>query len=280
MRDATDAGGPPVVHTWSAGCRRRRRRCADLARQLAVVPRRRRTPRRHRRRGVVGPARGTLAARASTRCALSCRSPVDPACSTRSSGWSTASWRAAAAVRRSGSATACAVDGHGDLIADDIFCLDDGPRVLDCLEFDDRLRYLDRLDDAASWPWTSSTWARPSWARASSTWYAEFSGDDAPPSLVAPLRRLPGVRPGQGRLPARGAGLRTSAAEARRLSAVALAHLRTGAVRLVLVGGPPGSGKSTLADGPGRPAGRRWLSDRVRKELAGLDPRAPRRRHR
>jgi aminoglycoside phosphotransferase family enzyme len=32
------------------------------------------------------------------------------------------------------------VHGHGDLLADDIFCLDDGPRVLDCLEFDDRLR--------------------------------------------------------------------------------------------------------------------------------------------
>ena len=43
----------------------------------------------------------------------------------------------------------CVVDGHGDLIAEDVFCLADGPRVLDCLEFDDRLRYLDRVDDAA-----------------------------------------------------------------------------------------------------------------------------------
>ena len=41
------------------------------------------------------------------------------------------------------------VDGHGDLLADDIFCLDDGPRILDCLDFDDRLRWLDGLDDAA-----------------------------------------------------------------------------------------------------------------------------------
>jgi uncharacterized protein len=33
------------------------------------------------------------------------------------------------------------VDGHGDLLAEDIFCLDDGPRILDCLEFDqDRQR--------------------------------------------------------------------------------------------------------------------------------------------
>src|SRR5689334_10496627 len=27
------------------------------------------------------------------------------------------------------------VDGHGDVTADDIFCLDDGPRILDCIEF-------------------------------------------------------------------------------------------------------------------------------------------------
>jgi uncharacterized protein len=26
------------------------------------------------------------------------------------------------------------VDGHGDLLAGDIFCLDDGPRILDCME--------------------------------------------------------------------------------------------------------------------------------------------------
>jgi hypothetical protein len=30
------------------------------------------------------------------------------------------------------------VDGHGDLLADDICCLEDGPRILDCLDFDDR----------------------------------------------------------------------------------------------------------------------------------------------
>ena len=41
------------------------------------------------------------------------------------------------------------VDGHADLLADDIFCLDDGPELLDCLEFDDRLRYVDTIDDAA-----------------------------------------------------------------------------------------------------------------------------------
>jgi aminoglycoside phosphotransferase family enzyme len=34
-------------------------------------------------------------------------------------------------------------DGHGDLQADDIFCLADGPRVLDGLELDEWLRIGD-----------------------------------------------------------------------------------------------------------------------------------------
>ena len=41
------------------------------------------------------------------------------------------------------------VDGHGDLLADDIFCVQGEPALLDCLEFDDELRYVDCIDDAA-----------------------------------------------------------------------------------------------------------------------------------
>ena len=40
-------------------------------------------------------------------------------------------------------------DGHGDLLADDVFALDDGPRILDCIAFDDRLRHGDVLLDIA-----------------------------------------------------------------------------------------------------------------------------------
>jgi hypothetical protein len=40
-------------------------------------------------------------------------------------------------------------DGHGDLLADDIFCLDDGPRILDCIEFSDELRWGDVVADIA-----------------------------------------------------------------------------------------------------------------------------------
>src|ERR1019366_2176056 len=40
-------------------------------------------------------------------------------------------------------------DGHGDLQAEDIFCLDDGVRILDCIEFSDQLRCVDVSADVA-----------------------------------------------------------------------------------------------------------------------------------
>jgi aminoglycoside phosphotransferase family enzyme len=41
------------------------------------------------------------------------------------------------------------VKGSGDLQAYDIFCLDDGIRIFDCLEFSDRMRYCDTTADVA-----------------------------------------------------------------------------------------------------------------------------------
>ena len=65
-----------------------------------------------------------------------------------SMGWQTrasagrCSSQAESAIARSSTVSA-------DLLADDIFCLAGGPALLDCLEFDDRLRYVDVVDDAA-----------------------------------------------------------------------------------------------------------------------------------
>ena len=75
------------------------------------------------------------------------------------------------------------VDGHGDLLADDIFCLDDGPRILDCLDFDDRLRWVDGLDDAAFLAMDLERLGAPRLAEQFMGWYAEYSGDPAPTSL-------------------------------------------------------------------------------------------------
>ena len=163
------------------------------------------------------------------------------------------------------------VDGHGDLLADDIFCLDDGPRILDCLDFDDRLRWLDGLDDAAFLAMDLERLDALALAEQFMAAYADYSGDPVPVSLrhhyvayrafvrvkIACLRAVQGD-------PAAGF-------EARHLAEVALRHLRAGAVTLVVVGGLPGTGKSALA---GAVAGRLGFtvlnSDRIRKELAEL----------
>lgn len=165
------------------------------------------------------------------------------------------------------------VDGHGDLLADDIFLLDDGPRVLDCLEFDDRLRRLDGLDDVAFLAMDLERLGRPDLGGLLLDRYAEFGGDPAPASLrahyvayrafvrvkVACLRHAQGAEP--------------AADEAREYADITLRHLRRGQVRLVLVGGLPGSGKTTIAGMLADELGAVLLSsDRVRKELAGVDP--------
>ncbi len=163
------------------------------------------------------------------------------------------------------------VDGHGDLLADDIFCLDDGPRVLDCLEFDDRLRYVDGLDDAAFLAMDLEQLGAPDAAAFFLAAYSEYSGDPAPPSLrhhYVAYRAF--VRAKVSLIQAhQGAG--GAQATARRLITTALRHLRACAVGLTLVGGLPGSGKSTLSGALADRLGVTLLSsDRLRKELAGI----------
>jgi aminoglycoside phosphotransferase family enzyme/predicted kinase len=165
------------------------------------------------------------------------------------------------------------VDGHGDLLADDIYCLDDGPRILDCLDFDDRLRWLDGLDDAAFLAMDLERLGTPALARRFIEWYAEFSGDPAPASLrhhyvayrAFVRAKIASIRHGQGDLAA--------TAEARLLADITLRHLHAGAVTLVLIGGLPGTGKSSLAAAVAGRLGWTVLnSDRIRKELANLPP--------
>ena len=165
------------------------------------------------------------------------------------------------------------VDGHGDLLAGDVFCLDDGPRVLDCLEFDERLRSLDGLDDASFLAMDLERLGAPRLAERFVSWYAEFAADPAPPSLrhhyvayrAFVRAKVACLRYGQ--------GARDAAAEAGQYADVALRHLRAGRVDLILVGGLPGTGKTTLAGALADRLGCSLISsDRVRKELAGLPP--------
>ncbi len=171
--------------------------------------------------------------------------------------------------RRVADGRAC--DGHGDLLADDVFCLDDGPRVLDCIEFDDRLRYGDVLADVAFLAMDLERLGHPDLAARFLSAYGQLAGDAWPASLAhhhiayrAQVRaKVAAIRAGQGDA--------ASAGEARHLLGLARRHLDAGRVCLVLVGGLPGTGKSTLAAGLADAMGATVLrSDEIRKELAGL----------
>ncbi len=161
-------------------------------------------------------------------------------------------------------------DGHGDLLADDVFCLPDGPRILDCLAFDDRFRHGDVLGDIAFLAMDLEARGHPGLAEVlMEEWRADLR-EDHPASLahhyiayrahvrskVAALRSAQGV-PGAAR-------------QSCALHDLALDHLERAQVRVVLVGGAPGAGKSTLAGAIGAATGWPVLSsDAIRKDLAG-----------
>lgn len=182
--------------------------------------------------------------------------------------------RAALFARRI--ADGCICDGHGDLLADDVFCLPDGPRVLDCIEFDDRLRHLDVLADLAFLAMDLDRLGAPGRAADFLAAYAEYAGAWWPSSLAhfyvahrALIRAMVScLRAAQGDS--------ASAGPAAGLAELCRRHLEAAAVRLVLIGGPPGTGKTTVAGGLAARLG--WVhlrSDVVRKELAGPSAHPP-----
>jgi aminoglycoside phosphotransferase family enzyme/predicted kinase len=163
------------------------------------------------------------------------------------------------------------VDGHGDLLADDIFCLDDGPRILDCLEFDDRLRFGDVLLDIGFLAMDFERLGRPDLGRRLLDAYQELSAETHPATLehhYIAYRAL--VRCKIACLLADG-GDPAAATVAVALLGQSIRHLVQGQVRLVLVGGAPGTGKTTLAEGiAAELRGCLLRSDEIRKEQAGV----------
>ena len=167
-------------------------------------------------------------------------------------------------------------DGHGDLLADDIFCCPTGHACWTAWSSTIGCGTSTASTMPPSWPWTWNGSAPPGSPDRSSTgtWSSRARPRVGVPG--ASLRGVPGLRPREGGLLARGPGRpgrcrrRPGARDHRRH------HLREGAVRLILIGGLPGTGKSTVGGALADRLGAVLLrADRVRKELAGLDPSTP-----
>jgi uncharacterized protein len=160
------------------------------------------------------------------------------------------------------------VDGHADLLTDDIFCMSEGPVLLDCLEFDDNLRYIDGIDDAAFLAMDLEFLGRKDLGEFFLKQYRRLAGETAPTALAdfyiayrAVVRaKVDCVRVAQGH--------NDAIADAQRHMDIALEHLRLGTVRLIVVGGGPGTGKTTLSHALAEKVGAQVLStDDVRREL-------------
>ena len=178
-------------------------------------------------------------------------------------------------------------DGHGDLQTDDVFCLDDGPRVLDCLEFSDELRHGDIVADLAFLAMDLERLGAASLVEDLLDAYEHEADTTVPRSLLrfyvgyrAQVRaKVACLRAGQ-LAPAetredragdrRGEHARADAAQLLELCVRALGDALP---RLVIVGGLPGTGKTTVATGIARTLGLELIrADVVRKTMAGIAP--------
>jgi hypothetical protein len=175
-------------------------------------------------------------------------------------------------------------DGHGDLHAEHI-CLTDGIVIYDCLEFSPRLRQCDVAADIAFLYMDLLYHRHRHLARSFAEEYIRVTGDWEIRLLLpfyacyrAVVReKVESFRFADPKVPRR-------QKESARRRAIRYFHLagalarRDGRPRLFAVGGLPGTGKSTLALFWAERLGALCIrSDAVRKELAGINPLAPRR---
>ncbi|WP_433527295.1 AAA family ATPase [Nocardia pseudovaccinii] len=169
------------------------------------------------------------------------------------------------------------VDGHGDLLAEDIFDLADGFRVLDCLDFDDQLRYVDCLDDIAFLAMDLEFLGHRELGDRLLDEYLRATADPAPTSLRDHYIAYRALVRAKVDVICFGQGDTAARERAQRHLQIAAHHLEQAAVRLVVVGGLPGTGKSTVAaELAATTAAIVISSDHVRRQLlTGQEPTGP-----
>jgi len=169
-------------------------------------------------------------------------------------------------------------DCHGDLHLEHIHVTPRTLHIYDCIEFNDRFRYVDVANDAAFLAMDLDYEGRPDLARHFAKQMAAALQDDGMLRLmdfykcyrayvrgkVESLHSVAQAAPEQER--------QTSAARARRYFRLALQYAIAGSQSMVLaVMGRIASGKSTLAGALGRELGWEvYSSDRLRKSMAGF----------
>lgn len=171
-------------------------------------------------------------------------------------------------------------DTHGDLRAEHVYLFPERPRphdvvIVDCVEFNDRLRYGDPIGDQAFLEMDLRYHGRPDLARSFTRSYLETRSDPEGRRLLplyssyrsAVRAKVQGLKADDGD------GLSAHRARAHWLLALGLLETPGRRPALILVGGLPGTGKSTLARALGDQLDLEVVdTDRVRKERAGLPP--------
>jgi uncharacterized protein len=163
------------------------------------------------------------------------------------------------------------VDGHGDLLADDIYCLEDGPRLLDCLEFDERFRFGDVLLDLAFLAMDLKRLGHADLANVLVDEYVDLAGEHHPTSLIHHYIAYRALVRCKVQCYRAQSGVVGAADQANLLLALAANSLSLAEVRLIVIGGLPGTGKTTVAEMMSAHCGWTVLSsDAIRREIAGV----------
>jgi len=163
-------------------------------------------------------------------------------------------------------------DGHGDLRAEHVYCTTQGVELIDCLAFNDDLKFADVLADVAFLAMDVERIAGPQAAEDLMRAWGVFTGERHPSSLAhfyvayrAHVRcKIAAIKYQEHPSPQR-------AHEVRTYHHLAHRHLDLARVRMVIIGGGPGTGKSTISERVAASIGAAWIrTDEVRKDVAGI----------